>query len=78
MKGETLFFILLAGHAVLCVMVLASFLAAWRARGTKSLRWVHVLQALVATGYAGLVLVFFTRPGWQFVRNLIASWIRAR
>lgn len=66
-KGETFFFILIWAHVVVCLLVLLALLSAWRARGSKTFRAIHLLPLILAVGYACLVLAFFGRIGWSWI-----------
>ncbi len=66
-RGETFFFILIGAHVVVCLLVLLALLTAWRVRGSKAFRAIHLLPLVLAVGYACLVLAFFGRIGWSWI-----------
>ncbi len=67
-SGEALFFTLLAVIAALCPVVLFLMASGWRNRGANPLQAVHYWSIAVALLYSGVVLTFFGRLGWAWIR----------
>ena len=59
LRGVWLFHSLLAANAVVCILVLAALVRAWRARESRGLRARHLASIVLSVGYAGFVLWYF-------------------
>ncbi len=72
-RGEWVFFTLLAMHAVLCLLVLLALRTAWRTRREAGFRAIHALPLVLAIGYAVTALWFFGLIVLGFLVNLARS-----
>ncbi len=66
-KGEGLFFLLIAVHAVVGGLVLHALVQVWRRRREGGVRAVHVLLVLFAGVYAAIVVSYYA----LLVRSLV-------
>ncbi|KAA3611752.1 MAG: hypothetical protein DWQ01_06625 [Planctomycetota bacterium] len=66
-EGQILFYILLAVHAALCLLILYALYRAWRRGEFRNLDILHYPLILFSAFYAGIGVYFFGRMAWVFL-----------